>query len=137
MFRSPESVLWNRLISDASVTQYVGHKIYPHIAQASDEFPFIVWSRGNISRELALSGPMGVPTVSVTYEIYAATYFTVRKIADAVRRSLDGYSGSFENTTVSIARLAGESDDTVALEGSEVPIAYSVTLDFEVLWQEI
>jgi hypothetical protein len=79
---------------------------------------------------------MGVPNVSVTLEIYAATYYTVRKIADAVRKSLDGYSGSFDNTTVSIARLTGESDDTVALEGSEVPVAYSVTQDFEVLWQE-
>jgi len=136
MFRSPESVIWNRLISDASVTRYIGQKMYPHLAQASDDFPFIVWSRGNITREQTLSNPMGVPNVSVTLEIYAATYYTVRKIADAVRKSLDGYSGSFDNTTVSIARLTGESDDTVALEGSEVPVAYSVTQDFEVLWQE-
>jgi hypothetical protein len=135
-FLSPEAVLWNQLISDASVTAYVGHRIYPHVAKANDNFPFITWRRTSISREQTLGTPMGVPTVSVTYEIFASSYITARKIADAVRRSLDGFSGSYENTTVSLARLTGESDDAAILEGSEVPVAYSVTQDYDILWQE-
>lgn len=137
MFKSPESVIWNVLISDASVTSLVGHKIYPHLAQAGDDFPFITWRRTGISREQTLGNPMGVPTVSLSLSIYAASYLSSRKIADAVRNALDGYGGSFDNTEVKRASLTSESDEVIVLEGSEVPTAYSISQDYDILWQEI
>lgn len=80
---------------------------------------------------------MGVPSVSVTFAIYAASYLTARKIADALREALDGYTGSFDNTEVKHTSLTSESDEVISLEGSEVPTAYAVTQDYEVLWQEL
>lgn len=80
---------------------------------------------------------MGVPTVSVSLEMYAETYYEVRKLADAVRAVLDGYTGSFDNTQVRQCLLDSESDQAVILEGSEVPVAYSVSQDYDILWQEI
>jgi len=136
MLKSPETVLWNAMVSDASVTSMVGHRVYPHLAQAGDSFPFVTWRRTGISREQTLGNPMGVPTVSVSVSIYAVTYLAARKIADAIRDALDGYGGTFDNTEVKRASLTSESDEVVVLEGSEVPTAYSVSQDYEVLWQE-
>jgi hypothetical protein len=143
-FKSPESVLWNALISDASVTSIVGHKVYPQLAPAADDMPFITWRRTANQREQTFTGPMGVPTgpmgvpkVSVDFLLFAGTYLQVRKLADAVRAVLDGYAATFDNTQVRQTSLESETDDIVSLDGSEVPNAYAVTQTYDVLWQEI
>lgn len=136
MFRSPEAVLRNALISDASVTQYVGHRVFYDLAASEDSLPFITYRRADIRREQTLSYPMGVPTVSVEIAVYATSRLVARKIADAARSVLDGYVGSFDNTTVRQTSLEGESDDVIALDGAELPSAYAVTQTYDVLWQE-
>lgn len=136
MFRSPEAVLRNALISDASVTQYVGHRVFYDLAASEDSLPFITYRRADIRREQTLSYPMGVPTVSVEIAVYATSRLVARKIADAARSVLDGYVGSFDNTTVRQTSLESESDDVIALDGAELPNAYAVTQTYDVLWQE-
>jgi hypothetical protein len=137
ILKSPESVLWNAVISDASITSLIGHRIYPQLAPAVDALPFMTWRRTSITREQTLGLPMGVPRVSVDFIVFAETYVAARKVADAVRSVLDGYGGSFDNTEVKQCSLESESDDVVSLEGSEVPNAYAVTQTYDVWWQEI
>jgi len=136
IFKSPESVVRNAMISDASVTQYVGHRVYADLATSQIDLPFIVYRRSDISREQTLGLPMGVPRVSMEISIFAETRLESRKIADAVRATLDGYGGSFENTTVRQTSLESESDEVAALDGSEVANAYSVTQTYDIWWQE-
>jgi ethanolamine utilization protein EutP (predicted NTPase) len=136
IFKSPEAVIRNAIISDASVTQYVGHRVYADLATAQIDLPFIIYRRSDISREQTLGVPMGVPRVSVEIGIFAETRLESRKIADAVRSTLDGYGGSFENTTVRQTSLESESDEIAALDGSEVANAYSVTQTYDIWWQE-
>ena len=137
ILKSPESVLWNAVNSDASITSLIGHRIYPQLAPAVDALPFMTWRRTSITREQTLGLPMGVPRVSVDFIVFAETYVAARKVADAVRSVLDGYGGSFDNTEVKQCSLESESDDVVSLEGSEVPNAYAVTQTYDVWWQEI
>ena len=137
ILKSPESVLWNAVISDASITSLIGHRIYPQLAPAVDALPFMTWRRTSITREQTLGLPMGVPRVSVDFIVFAETYVAARKVADAVRSVLDGYGGSFDNTEVKQCSLESESDDVVSLEGSEVPNAYAVTQTYDVWRQEI
>lgn len=137
ILKSPESVLWNAVISDSSVTSLVGHRVYPQLAPAVDDLPFVTWRRSAITREQTLGLPMGVPKVSVDYVVFAETYIEARKIADAIRAVLDGYGGTFDNTEVKQVSLETESDDVAALDGSEVPNAYAVSQTYDVWWQEI
>lgn len=137
ILKSPEMVLHNAITSDASVTSHVGHRVYPHLASSADELPFISWRRVSIRREQTLGGPMGVPAVQVEYLIFAESYLESRQIADAVRAVLDGFTGSFDNTTVRQTLLDAEDDQAVALDGSEVPNAYAVSQTYEIMWQEI
>ena len=136
MLKTPEMVLHNAIISDASITAHVGHRVYPHLAPAVDDLPFISWRRVTIRREATFVGAMGVPAVQIEYLIFAATYLEARQIADAVRATLDGYTGSFENTTVRQTHLDAEEDQVVSLDGSEVPNAYAVSQTYETMWQE-
>lgn len=134
--RYPDKVIRNALISDASVTQHVGHRVFSQYATPADALPFIVTRRSGISREQTFTAPMGVPQMTLTVVSYADTYEGVRDLADAVRDCLDGYGGSFDNTTVKQVALDEERDELVQLAGSEKPPAFSVEMDFDIWWQE-
>lgn len=134
--RYPDKVIRNALISDASVTQHVGHRVFSQYATPADALPFIVTRRSGLRREQTFAGPMGVPQLTLTVVSYAETYEGVRDLADAVRDCLDGYTGSFDNTTVKQVALDEERDELVQLAGSEKPPAFSVEMDFEIWWQE-
>lgn len=132
----PEAVLRTALVGQTAVTSLVSSRIYPVLAPASAALPFVTWRRTSINREQTLSAPMGVPRVSVDYQIYATTYEQARDVADAMRRVLDGYGGTADNTEVKQTSLENESDDFVTLAGADMPPVYQVTQTYDVWWQE-
>jgi hypothetical protein len=134
--KSPEAVLRSVLVTDTVTSSVVGSRVYPLLAPKSAPLPFIIWRRSGVTREHTLSGPMGVPNVSVEMQSYAATYEDVRDLADRVRLVLDGYGGTVNNTQVKHVSLEQESDDFVQLAGGDLPPVYQVTQTFNVLWQE-
>ena len=132
----PEAVLRTALVGNTSVTAIVSSRIYPVLAPASAALPFVTGRRSAITREQTLGPPMGVPRVSVEYSIYATTYEQARDTADAMRRVLDGYGGTADNTEVKQTSLENESDDFVTLAGADMPPVYQVTQTYDVWWQE-
>lgn len=135
--KSPETVLRSALVSDPAVSGMVGSRVYPLLAPKSAVLPFVTWRRAGITREHTLAGPMGMPNVSVEVQSFASTYEDVRKLADVVRKVLDGYGGTVNNVEVRNVSLENESDDFVQLAGGDLPPVYQVTQTFNVLWQEI
>jgi hypothetical protein len=134
--KSPEAVLRTAMVGTTAVTSLVSSRIYPVLAPASAALPFVTWRRSGIDREQTLGGPMGMPRVSVEYSIYGTTYEEARQVADAMRRVLDGYGGTSDNTEVKQASLEDESDDFVQLAGADLPPVYQVTQRYDVWWSE-
>lgn len=134
--KSPEAVLRTALVGATAVTSIVGTRIYPVLAPASADLPFVTWRRQAIRREQTLSVPMGVPRVSVEYSIYGTTYEQARETADAMRVVLDGYGATADNVTVKQTSLEDESDDFVTLAGADLPPVYRITQTYDLLWQE-
>ncbi len=124
------------MVGTTAVTSLVSSRIYPVLAPASAALPFVTWRRSGIEREQTLGGPMGMPRVSVEYSIYGTTYEEARQVADAMRRVLDGYGGTSDNTEVKQASLEDESDDFVQLAGADLPPVYQVTQRYDVWWSE-
>jgi hypothetical protein len=124
------------MVGTTAVTSLVSSRIYPVLAPASAALPFVTWRRSGIDREQTLGGPMGMPRVSVEYSIYGTTYEEARQVADAMRRVLDGYGGTSDNTEVKQASLEDESDDFVQLAGADLPPVYQVTQRYDVWWTE-
>lgn len=135
-FKSPEIVVRNRLVTTAAVTGLVGNRIFPVIAPASAPLPFVTFRRLAVTRQQSLAGPIGNPTVNLSVDIFAETYESARDIADQCRISLDGYGGTFDNTTVSNVSLDNESDGFAQLAGGDLPPVYTVQQLYGILWQE-
>jgi hypothetical protein len=134
--KSPESVLRAALVADATVSGLIGTKVFPLITPPETAMPYVVWRRAGITRDQTLSAPMGVPTVTVEYQIAGATYESARTVADAMRAVLDGYGGTADNTTVRQTYLDDESDELVSLEGGPMPDTFVVRQSYKILWQE-
>lgn len=134
--KSPEAVLRNALVTTTAVSTLVSARIYPLLAPASAAMPFITYRRAGIRRQQTLTGPMGVPVVTVELDVYATTYEGARDLADRCRGVLDGYGGTFDNTEVKHTALDNEQDDFVQLAGSDMPPVYSVKQTYDVWWQE-
>lgn len=134
--KSPEAVLRTALVGSTAVTTFVSTRIYPVLAPSSATLPFVTWRRSGIQREQTLGRPMGLPRLTVEYQIYGVTYDQTREVADAMRLVLDGYGGQADNTVVEQVSLENESDDFVSLGGSEMPPAYQITQTYDIRWQE-
>ena len=134
--KSPEAVLRTAMVNHTAVTSLVSTRIYPVLAPASATLPFVTWRRTGIQREQTLTNPMGMPRVTLEYQVYGVTYDQTREVADAMRLVLDGYGGQSENTVVDQVSLENESDDFVSLGGAEMPPAYQITQTYDIRWQE-
>lgn len=135
--KKPDYVLRSALLMNTTVAALVAERVHPVMAPGKPTLPFIVYRRVGIQRSQALGGPMGLPRLTLEFNIYGATYDSARQVADAVRACLDGYGGSLENTTVEQTSLESESDDFVSLAGAELPAVYAVTQNYDVWYQEI
>jgi hypothetical protein len=137
MIKSPEQAVCYRLATDPLVASKVGLRMYPLLAPASTSLPLIVYQRTSIDRQPGtLSGVVGVPIVSMSLEVYAATYAEAREIADAARARLDGWGGEVYGLVVSRVSITDESDSVAVIEGGELPPVYQISQDYSVLWQE-
>lgn len=135
--KTPERLLADQLRNQPAVAELIGDRVFPVLAPASAAVPFVTWRRSSVQREMTLSGPAGIPTVTIQVDMYAETYEAVRELADRCRQTLDGWGGSLGNwITVSNVSLTGESDGFVSLAGGELPPVYVVTQTYTVLWQE-
>jgi len=133
--RAPEKLLADLLKLEPNVAQLVGDRVFPVVAPASAAMPFINWRRVNVQREMAFNGPVGMPTVTMAFDIYADSYEAVRDLADRVRTCLDGWGGAVGNSlSVQLVSLQSESDGYIQLAGGDLPPAYSVQQTYTVLW---
>jgi hypothetical protein len=135
--KSPEAVLRNALISDADVQALVNGRIYPlrYVGPSPIQFPIIIWRRARVLREMAMSGPVGLPKVTVELYVYGVTYEAARDLADKCRRVLDGFAGSLDNTEVRQSFLVDEADDLVEIDGAENSL-YLVRQTYDLFWLE-
>jgi hypothetical protein len=136
--KSPEAFVGTVLTGDPRVAGIIADRVFPVLAPASAAIPFAVWRRQAVNREQTLGGPVGLPTVTLSLDMYAETYEAVRDLADACREALDGWGGSLGNSiSVRLVSLLNESDGFVQLAGGDLPPVYSVTQTYTILWQEI
>ncbi len=131
----PEKVIRNQLINDADVSARVGSRVYPLLAPSSATLPWLVFRRTSISRERTMASPMGTPTVSIEFQVFAESYEDAREIADKVRLVLDGFTGTHDNIVIQQTSLENELDDFVSIGSDSLPV-FQVTQTYDVLWQE-
>lgn len=86
--------IYQLLSSDSGLTEMVGEKIYPLVAEESVTYPFIIFTKesvnGNYTKDFLTSD-----TVTISVVIAANNYFQTVNIAERVRAILENYRDSY------------------------------------------
>jgi hypothetical protein len=127
----PEKWLRERL--DAATTA----GIHPVLASHNAPFPLVVYRRSGTRRERNITlGNIGRPIATFSVSIVAETYSEAKDIADAIRNSVDNFTGTSQGVTIMGASLVSEADNMERpAEGQAKPL-YRVDQVYEVRFIE-
>lgn len=132
---APEAFLFQRLSSQTSVYTLIGTRVFPMMAPTGTALPLVIYQRSAVSRQQSLSGPVGLPVVTLQLTSYASSYTAVKSIARAVRVAVDGWTGTTSGVTIQRTSLQAESDGMVLPQDDQSLPVYSVdqTFDFRIV----
>ena len=132
---APEAFLFQRITSQTSVYTLIGTRVFPLMAPTGTALPLVIYQRSAVSRQQSLSGPVGLPVVTLQLTSYASSYTAVKSIARAVRVAVDGWTGTTSGVTIQRTSLQAESDGMVLPQDDQSLPVYSVdqTFDFRIV----
>ena len=104
--------VYTHLSGTAGITALVGKRVYANTLPQECSYPAITFSQISGERVITMGtvggSGVGLPRIQVT--CWAETYGGAHALADAVRITTDGFSGSFGGTTVKAVILENEND---------------------------
>ena len=133
---SASKALRARLIDDATMTGYVGTRIYPGRAPQKPTMPYIVYHRISTVRSATLdAGNTKVPEVRMQCDVIAASQSEVETIMNQMRIVMDNFRGTSSGVVVLGVSVSDEQDQPKFLEGSDT-VFYHSSLDFSIIYRE-
>ncbi len=122
----------NRLTSDTDMAALVSTRVYPMRLPQGYSLPAVSYQRISAERRHELStGPIGWAFTRFQFDCWAGSYSDLRDLAEAVRKCLDGFSGTVDGTHVGGIYIEGERETFE--EDVEI---YRVTMDFLIPYKE-
>lgn len=128
--------LYDRLVADGTVSGLVGTRIYRKVAPQEAAKPYVTFQGISAPRIHGVKNSLGVVQERIQFDCWADTDSGAEAVADAIRASLDGFTG-----TLGSIRVQGctHLDERPGMEppigGGETPI-HRVSQDYMVSYEE-
>ena len=113
------------LSANSGVTDLVGTRIFPEIAEQEAATPFIVYQLQSVAPEDTHDGPSKLDEVRFEFLCYADTYDQAADVGVKVRAALDRVSGTYNGVNVESVQF-----NDVDIEIEYQPRRYSQVLKF-------
>ena len=118
-------------LADPAVAGVIGQRMHVRRLPQGGQLPALVYGRISTRREHDLQGPDGAPRARMQLVCWAASPADAYRLADAVRRRLDGFRGSMGAGDVGAVQCGGERD----IEDPDGR-RFGVALDFVIFFYE-
>jgi hypothetical protein len=128
-----EAGLVSRLKSSADLVTLVEDRFFPLRAPQDETRPRITYQRIDTIREKHLRGTSGLTHPRIQVNCFADNYGTVKRMADYVRRQLDGFSGPAGAFTVHATWVDSDRDDWFPPEDATDAGTYRTSVDV-IIW---
>ena len=116
------------LLTNASdVTEIVGTRIFPEVAQQDADLPYIVYNVSNNEPSDTKKAPSKLDTADVEVNCFATNYSQVIDMGVAVRAALDRVKGTYSGVNVQSVQYVNE-----IIDFDEPQRAYNITASYEV-----
>jgi len=115
------SDLYAYLTSKAAITAIVGARLYPHhLPQSVTVFPVLTFQQISNSHSHHLDSATGVAVARVQVDSWGISLASVESLGEAVRASLQGFTGNMEGSVIHFIQLESEQDlHELGLGGSD------------------
>lgn len=111
MSAEPGKAIYSLLSNDVTVTGLVSTRIYPNQLPNQATYPAIIYSQVSEEFDSSKDGPIPTGIFTYQFDIYASTYPAAQNIANAIKSTLDWYTGTVAGKNVSRIKKGDESDD--------------------------
>lgn len=133
-----EQAFFARLAADATIVALIGDGaspesicLYPARTPQEPAFPCVIYRRISAVREQDFDGPAGFCRARFQFDILSEDYATGRAVADALRLSLDGFTGMMGTVPVYGIELENEQE-----QAEDKPDLYRTIMDFVITYKE-
>lgn len=97
--------LYNVLKDQPQIIATVGNKIFPIVAKEGTTYPFIIYTRDQISVQYTKI-PGHDNTIIITYRVYSDNYDEALEIVNIVRNLLERQTITFEDIKINDIRIS-------------------------------
>ena len=119
--------IYHLLTNATAITDIVGTRIYPEVAQQDGDLPYIVYNVSNNEPSDTKPEPSKLDTAEIEVHCYATSYSQAIDIAVAVRGALDRVKGTYNGVNVQSIQYINE-----VIDFDEPQRAYNISADYEV-----
>jgi hypothetical protein len=111
--------------------------VFPGLAPKEVNLPYIAYQQVHGEQDRTMQGSGALQDASFQFSLYGPSYYTTKKLAQAVKALLAGYAGTLADTDKTVVEgmwLTSEVDDM-----EEIPhgILYGVKLTYDVIFQDV
>lgn len=124
------------VLNTPAVTNIIGTSIYPNVLEPAAELPALVYQQISGARDHVTAGPSGLAAPRFQITCWAKTYIKADELAEAVRQTLDGYSGTAASVIIQCIHLIDEADMPSVRPDNREQKKYGKRLDFQVWHKE-
>lgn len=121
-----DALFKERLEADPEVSTFTGSRIYPGMAPKNSERPLLVWRLETVEQLRTLKAVLRNGRALFAVQVQADDYQSARRLAEAVRRAVDGWSDS--DTTPRIVNASSEGPQMAVELDANPPIHFGTVL---------
>jgi hypothetical protein len=119
-------LIYSRLSTDGSITDYVGTKIYPDITPQNVQYPFVVYTIVNSLPVDFKDGQSNLEEITLQIDVYTQSYDDTQDLANLIRNRLDRFTGTAEGIEVQTIKYMSSDSQVFNAELS----VYWMSIDF-------
>ncbi len=131
-----EHAIVDRLKANAAVNALVSTRIAPWEQTQSMPLPHISYLRVSTNREHIMAGSAGFAHAMIQVDCWAATYSAAKDLAEAVRKTLDGYHGTTQGHYIGVIQNTIDRDVPQRLSTGSERSLFRVMQEYRVSFRE-
>jgi hypothetical protein len=110
---SAESDIVTLLTASTAVSDAIGNKIMPAMADQDDTLPYVLYDRLSSDLPIYMGGGAKRQNIRVAFDCFANTYSSAHSIADVLYDRLHGKAGLIGNTRFDSIFIDNQFDDFI------------------------
>ena len=131
-----ETAIRDILLNDGDVLALTSTRIYPNVVPQGISGDVVTYQQVSGDRGHSYDGADGLASPRFQVNGWSSAYSGSRELSEAIRRCLDGYSGTVNGVVIQVIKLADESDMPQMKAGTDQLMRYGKRLDFDIWYEE-